>query len=517
MNIFSQEQIREADRLTILNQNISGNALMERAGDRVFEWLDHRLQGNPVQIHIFCGIGNNGGDGLVVARKLLESGYHVKAYVVDFGSKRSPDFLLNLDRIKSMKHWPEHFNGDSGEVLPVIGPKDVVVDAIFGIGLNRPPSDWVAQIIRHINAAGAFVLSIDIPSGIFMEKATTKGSAVVQATHTLTFQIPKLVFFLPETGSFTTSWEVLDIGLDRDFLQQTEPEAILVGKSEALSLYRPRTRFSHKGTYGHALVIGGSYGKAGAARLASEACLVAGAGLVTAYIPQCAYQVLQTSLPEIMVLTDTNETHISEISFDIKPQAIGIGVGMGKHPATVDAFRAFLRNTDIPLVIDADALNILSENKELLKDIPQNAVLTPHPKELERLIGPWDNDREKLDKGRTFSKTHGVVLVIKDAHTMVLHDDKLYVNSTGNPGMATGGSGDVLTGIITGLIGQGYPSLHAAVLGVYLHGKAGDLAAVRTGYEALRAGSIITALGDAFLDLFARPEVQQETAQENSK
>ncbi|MGS2739354.1 NAD(P)H-hydrate dehydratase [Sinomicrobium sp. M5D2P17] len=516
MNIFSLKQIHEADRLTILNENITSDALMERAGRKVFEWLHNRLQGNPVHIHVFCGIGNNGGDGLVIARHLLENKYHVKAYVVDFNEKRSPDFLLNLDRIKNMKHWPEHFNGDNGEELPKIGREDIVVDAIFGVGLNRPPSGWVSDLVKHINTTGAFVLSVDMPSGLFMDAVPEQGTPVIQATHTLTFQFPKLVFFLPDTGIYTTSWEVLDIGLDKEYLQSTEPEAVFIEKEEALSFYLPRKKFSHKGTYGHALLIGGSYGKIGAVYLSAKACLTSGAGLVTTYTPRCGYSVLQTALPESMALTDANDEHISTIAFDIEPQVIGIGMGLGKHMATVDAFKAFLQKNNTPLVIDADALNILSENPELFRWIPAKSVFTPHPKELERLVGAWKDDMEKLEKGKAFAKEHDLVLVMKDAHTVVVYNERLYVNSTGNPGMATGGSGDVLTGIITGLISQGYTPVNAAIFGVYLHGKAGDIAVSNTGYEALTASGIIDYTGDAFLDLFARPEnpsTGQETKQ----
>ncbi|MBC9798399.1 NAD(P)H-hydrate dehydratase [Sinomicrobium weinanense] len=506
MNIFSLEQIREADRLTILNQNITSDALMERAGTRVFEWLDGRLQGNPVLIHVFCGIGNNGGDGLVIARLLLESGYKVKSYIVDFSEKRSKDFLLNLDRIKSLKHWPEHFGGEKGEELPQLKPEDIIVDAIFGVGLNRPASGWVGKLIDHINASGAFVLSVDMPSGLSMHVAPKTDAPVIQANHTLTFQSPKLAFFLPGSGVYTDSWEAVDIGLDAAYLQSVEPEAVLIGKQEALSLYIPRKKFSHKGTYGHALVIGGSYGKVGAVYLAGKACLSVGAGLLTTYLPKCGYPVLQTALPEGMVLTDVNEDHISTIAFDLKPTVIGIGVGLGRHRATVDAFKAFLRKNTSPLVVDADALNILSENHDLLELLPLESVLTPHPKELERLIGSWKDDFEKLEKSRQFAGKYNLILVIKGAHTTTIHKDRIYVNSTGNPGMATGGSGDVLTGMITGLISQGYTALYAAVFGVYLHGKAGDIAVSGMGYEALTATGIIDHIGNAFMDLFAREE-----------
>ncbi|MCM5663447.1 NAD(P)H-hydrate dehydratase [Galbibacter mesophilus] len=499
MKIFSIEQIRLADKLTIERQHITSDALMERAGVAIFNWIKQQLPTKEVKINIFCGIGNNGGDGLVVARHLLEQGYNIEVYVVNFSDKRSKDFLLNFDRIKELKLWPKLLSQDTE--IPNISSQDVVIDAIFGIGLNRPADDWVANLINEINTSGAFVLSVDIPSGLYMDKVPSEKDAVIEADFTLTFQLPKLIFLLPETGKYTRYWDILDIGQDPKFLEEEESNMVYVDKKDVLSFYKSRSRFSHKGTYGHALVIGGSHGKVGAVLMSSEAALHAGAGLVTAFVPECGYQTLQTAFPEAMVLTDEEENFVTKIDYDIEPSAIGIGPGMGTHEKTVKAISNFLRKNKKPMVIDADALNIIAENNDLLTYLNGKAILTPHPKELERLIGKWNDDFEKLEMVKSFSKDYNLVMVVKDAYTAVVYGDQLFFNSTGNPGMATGGSGDVLTGIITGLVAQKYSLLQAAILGVYIHGRAGDLAVMRSGVEALTATDIIDFTGDAFLDL----------------
>ncbi|MBU2945253.1 NAD(P)H-hydrate dehydratase [Zobellia uliginosa] len=514
MKIFSAKQIYEADKATIKKNGISSDQLMEGAAVQLFNWLHLRIQGAPVKIHLFCGIGNNGGDGIALARHLQEHGYNIAVYVVNYSKKRSDDFLLNLDRLKDRKIWPEFLEENS--VLPEIGRDDIIVDAIFGIGLNRAPDAWVVNLFEHIQKSQAFVLSVDIPSGLFTDKVPKDEKAVVKANHTLSFQVPKLVFFLPETGIFTEQWEVLDIGLDPEFLTTTETEYELIGKNEMLPVYIPREKFSHKGTHGHGLIIGGSYGKIGAVHLASKACLQSGSGLVTAYVPKCGYVPLQTNFPEAMVLTDADDNHVSKIEFNIDPTVIGIGVGLGKDKNTVKALDGFLTENKKPLVVDADALNILSENNDLLEKLPAQTVLTPHPKELERLIGSWKGDFDKLDKAKAFSKKYDCVLVIKGSHTITIYNDKGYVNTTGNPGMGTGGTGDVLTGMITGLIAQGYNPLNAAVFGVYLHGRAGDIAVEKTGYQALTATDVVANIGAAFIDLFTQPENRPE-ANENER
>jgi hydroxyethylthiazole kinase-like uncharacterized protein yjeF len=512
MKVFSKEQIYQGDKLTAERQNISSTDLMERAGTQIFNWMHMRMQGAQVPVHVFCGIGNNGGDGLVLARHLITHGYNVNTFVINCSDKRSKDFLVNYDRIKNVtKKWPTLLN--CAEDFPEINPEDIIVDAIFGIGLNRPVDDWVKGLFMHFKASKAFTLCIDIPSGLFADKPVEDENAVVWAGFTLSFASPKLVFFLPETAKYTVHWEVLDIGLDQEFLYTTKTQVELIGKHKVLPNYIPRDKFSHKGQFGHALIIGGSYGKIGAVTLTSKAVLSAGAGLVSVYVPKCGYVPLQTAFPEAMVITDADEDIITAIDFNIAPTVIGFGVGVGTSEKTMDAFETFLKNNKAPLVIDADGINILSKKKALLKLLPEATILTPHPKELERLVGSWKNDFEKLDKVKAFSKKHKLIIVIKGANSITVFGDKLYINTTGNPGLSTAGSGDVLTGIITGLISQGYHPLTAAIFGVYLHGKSADIAVEDFGYQSLIASHVIEYLGEAYLDLFKQPE--QPPQQEN--
>lgn len=516
MKIFAKEQIYQGDTLTTQRQNISKNELMERAGTQIFNWLHMRMQGAQVPIHVFCGIGNNGGDGLVIARHLITHGYNVITYVVNCSDKRSKDFLSNYDRIKNVtKDWPTLLS--CKEDFPEIKQEDIIIDAVFGIGLNRPVDDWVKNLFLHFRSSRAYTLSVDMPSGLYADKVPEDEDGVVWANHTLSFASPKLVFFLPETAKYTQQWEVIDIGLDPEFLHMTPTEVELIGKYEVLPMYRPREKFGHKGNYGHSLIIGGSYGKMGAVQLASKAALVSGAGLVTAYIPKCGYQVMQTAFPEAMVITDGDEDKITHIKFDIDVNAIGVGVGLGTDKDTVKAFGDFLKTNKTPLVIDADALNIIAENNGYLKLLPQFSILTPHPKELERLIGIWKDDFDKIAKAKAFVKEHKLILVIKGANTKIVFQDKIFINSTGNPGLATAGTGDVLTGIITGLISQGYDPISATVFGVYLHGKSADIALNDFGYQSLIASNVIEYLGEAYLDLFKQPEQPQQTQEEQKQ
>lgn len=510
MKIFSKEQIYEGDLLTAKKQNISSTELMERAGTQIFNWIHQRMQGAQVPIHVFCGIGNNGGDGLVLARQLVNYGYNVHTYVVNCSDKRTQDFLINYDRIKqTTKKWPIMLNCKAD--FPPIGSDDIIVDAVFGIGLNRPPNDWVKSLFQHFKESKAFTLAIDLPSGLYADKVPKDQNGVVWADYTLSFQSPKLVFFLPDTSKYTRQWEVLDIGIDLEFLQQTETEVELIGKNEMLPIYKPREKFSHKGTYGHGLLIGGSYGKIGAMLLSGRGMLASGAGLVTVYVPKCGYMPMQTALPEAMVITDIDDDILTAIKYDIEPTAIGIGMGMGTNEKTHAAFQMFLKTNNLPLIIDADGINLLSKHEGDLGLIKPQTVFTPHPKELERLLGKWKDDFDKLKKAKAFSKKYKCILIIKGAHTITVFQDKLYINSTGNPGLATGGTGDVLTGIITGLIGQGYEPLTASLFGVYLHGKSADIAVNDYSYQSLTASHIIDYLGQAYLDLFAKPPVQSES------
>ena len=512
MKILSAKQFYEADAFTIKNQNLLSIDLMERAAEQCFNWLNEKLGGAPVPIHIFCGIGNNGGDGLALGRMLIKHGYNVFTYIANFTDKRSHDFLINYNLIKEVSDdWPILMTSEAD--FPEIDSEDIIIDALFGIGLNRPPEGWVKKLIQYINKSKAFILSIDIPSGLFADKPITKRDTVIKSKHTLTFQNPKIAFFLPDYYDYIPSFEVLDIGLDQEFIEKQKPFGNTVGKFEAQEYYQSRSKFQHKGDFGHSLLIGGSYGKMGAIALASKATLKTGAGLVTAFIPKCGYTILQTLIPEAMTITDVLEKNISKIVIDFTPSAIGIGPGLGRDKKTSEALKLFLKGIKkMPLVIDADAINSISEDKELLKLLPKHSILTPHPGELKRLIGKWKDDYHKIELAKKYSKKHQIILLIKGANTMIINGDDLFVNLSGNPGMATAGSGDVLTGMITGLLSQGYSPLDATLFGAYLHGSAGDIAASYLGFEATVASDIIENIGNAYLELFKNEDTPQEEA-----
>lgn len=515
MNIYSDKQFYEADKVTTEKQGITSSDLIERAAGQIFKWLHQRMQGAQVPIHIFCGIGNNGGDGLALGRILIEQGYNVNVFIANFTDKRSKCFLINYGRIKDVtKKWPVLMTSEKD--FPEIHPDDIIIDALFGIGLNRPIEGWVKNLIIYLNQEKAFKLAIDIPSGLTANAAVMDPEAVLKANHTLTFQAPKLAFFLPESGKFVPYFEVLDIGLDPEFLFSIPPLAQLMGKAQVQPIYRQREKYSHKGDYGHALIVAGSKGKMGAARMASEAVLRIGAGMVTTFVPSSGNDILQTSLPEAMTISDTHPDVITSVAFDFEPTAIGVGMGIGTSETTQKALvELFKANKETPFLIDADAINCIAANRTLLKAVPKHSILTPHLGELERLIGKWTDDHDRLAKVKAFSTKHEVIVVMKGAHSIVVAGENLFINSTGNPGMATAGSGDVLAGMITGLLAQGYDPTAAATFGVYLHGSAGNLVTQEKGFEALIASDITNTVGRAFMALFepdqpVQPEEQQE-------
>ena len=503
MKILSAEQLSEADKHTIKKQEITSEELMERAATLVFNEIHKRLEGAPIPIKFFCGIGNNGGDGLVVARHLIQHGYHVTVYIVGYSDKRSDDFLANYEKLKEVtNNWPQLIEENSA--FPGINTGDFVIDAMFGIGLNRPIQGWLGELVNHINNSQAFTLAIDMPSGLFSDKVPGKDAAVIEADYTLSFQNPKLVFFLPQTMDYVGDLQILDIGLDKEFLGEIDSKTYLIGREEAANLYQPRKSNTHKGDYGNVLIIGGSYGKMGSVLLTGTAALRAGTGLCTIYIPKCGYEIVQMGLPEAMVLTDDDNELISAYPEDFEADVVCFGMGVGTNSKTKKVLGDLLKNMNSPVVIDADGLNILSQNKELLEFLPENSILTPHPGELKRLIGEWKDDFHKLELAKDFSKKYKVCLVIKGAHTFTIYKENTYINNSGNPGMATAGSGDVLSGVITSMVGQGYEPVRAAVLGIYLHGVSGDVSASKLGQEAVLAGDIAKNVGKAIQNLFGQ-------------
>lgn len=501
MKLFPCSQISEIDRLTMKLEPISSIDLMERASAEVADWIIQNI-GNDRPFWFFAGPGNNGGDALAVARMLVWCHFDCTVFIAGFGKELKDDPAINLQRLKEQNKVLLR-KIDSEETIPEIPSEVIVVDGLFGSGLNKPLDGLAEKIVRKINHSGAKVISIDIPSGLFGEDNSNNNlSAVIKANKTLTFQFPKISFFFPENNRFTGDWEVLPIGLSPEAIGQTESNYFYLTKEFISGKTKKRDKFSHKGTFGHALLIAGSYGKMGAAVLSSKACLRSGVGLLTSHVPRLGYEIIQNSVPEAMTSIDSSESVFSEVPDLSVFFAIGIGPGLDKKPATQLAFKKLLQEKPKRMVIDADALNILAENKDWLNLLPENAILTPHPKEFERLAGPSANSFGRLQLQLQFSARYKVIVVVKGAHTSITFPNgEVYFNSTGNPGMATGGSGDVLTGIILGLLAQSYSPEDAALTGVYLHGLAGDLAAAKFSQQAMIAGDIIEQLGAAFLQL----------------
>lgn len=493
IKILNTKQIKAWDAYTIESEKILSIDLMERACREFVAWFVQHFDATK-KIGIVCGTGNNGGDGLGIARMLLDWGYPIKVWIVRGSMSESEDFKVNFSRIKNQVDISEIVTeSDRG----LFTDRDVIIDAIFGSGLSRPPEGIYAQAIRCINETEATRIAVDIPSGLSADGPSS--GDIIKAHYTLTFQGPKTAFFLPQAYVFTGEWIVADIGLNKKFMKEAETFIRQVTQKDIRKMIKPRTKFDHKGMFGHALIIAGSYGKMGAAVLAARAALRSGAGLVTIHVPKCGYTVLQTALPEAMVSIDANEYFFTECPSLEKFDTVGIGPGLGQELATVKAFSELLKNFRKPMVIDADGLNILAANRNLLNHIPENSVLTPHPKEFERLVGKWANDFDRLEKQKKLAGELKSIVVLKGAYTSIASPDgNIYFNSTGNPGMAKGGSGDVLTGMLTALVAQKYEDVCSSISGVYLHGKAGDLVALEKGMYAILASDLVEFIPQAF-------------------
>ncbi len=492
MKLLSVAQVREADAFTIAHEPVASVDLMERAARACTDWL-LKNYGKENHFVVFCGNGNNGGDGLAIARQLAGEECAADVFIVRVAENDSPDFSANLKRLPSRVLQSEI--SEAGEIE--FPPKPfVIVDALFGSGLSREPGGLAAQMIDVINATKTQVVSIDIPSGLFGDSNLENSYRhVVRATHTISFQQLKFAFLFAENAPYTGRVHVAGIGLHPEYFAQASTPFHLVTHADAKLLFRPREKFAHKGTFGHALIAAGSKGKMGAAVLAAQACLRSGAGLVTAFVPQSGNDILQVSVPEAMTTTGEAE-HVLAGRIPGNHSAVGIGPGIGTADETVRAMKLLLHEYAGPFVIDADALNILAENKTWLAFLPKGTILTPHPGEFDRLTEKHKTGEERLKSQRALATRHGIYIVLKGAYTTTAcPDGSVLFNSSGNPGMATGGSGDVLTGVITALRAQGYNPQAACVLGVYVHGLAGDIAASVHGQEGMKAGDIVENLG----------------------
>jgi NAD(P)H-hydrate epimerase len=488
MEILNATQIRAWDAYTIDTEPVASIDLMERACHAFVSWFVSRFDQNE-KIGVVCGTGNNGGDGLGIARLLADRKFSVRLFIVD-SKNQSADFKKNHERLPKEIIVPR--------LEDVLSSSTILIDAIFGSGLTRPVEGAYADAIRKINASNATRIAVDVPSGLRLDEPSS--GEIIEAHHTITFQSPKLPFMFPQYAGNVGEWHSVDIGLSRNFVadERMVADNFYVDDVSVRARLRKRKKFSHKGDYGRALIVAGSHGKMGACVLAARAALRSGAGLLTVHVPKCGYTIVQTSVPEAMASVDAGEDHFSDAGEMKNYTVIAIGPGLGVTPSTISGVRKILESGK-PCVLDADALNIISQNRGLLHVLPAGSILTPHPGEFERLVGEWPDDFARLDLQRKLAVQTKCIIVLKGAHTSIATPaGTMFFNSTGNPGMAKGGSGDVLTGVLTGMLSQGYSASDAAIIGVYIHGLAGDLAASKTGQTSLLAGDLVEFLGQSF-------------------
>jgi len=502
MKILSAQQLREADKFTIEHKPIASIDLMERAAKACAARISD-ITSRQTTYSVFCGKGNNGGDGLAIARLLSEMKRKVEVFIINHSENETKDFTTNLKRLENQNLAIIHKINIASEIkLPEgvsLGKENTfIIDALLGTGLNKAIEGLLAETIDFINASGLPVISVDVPSGLYCDSKPDH-KHIIKALKTLTFQRPKFSFLFADSYTYTGSFEILDIGLDEKFIEEQNSTNFFLTQKDIDLLIIPRSQISHKGSFGHALLLAGSKGKMGAALLASKACLRSGAGLLTTHLPACGYAVLQTALPEAMVSVDVNADFISACPKTDKYAAIAMGPGIGTDNATEQTLKVLIQQTSVPLVLDADALNILAQNKTWFAFLPSNTILTPHPKEFDRLAGAHTSGFDRLESCKDFAQKHKVIVILKGAHTtIVFPDKKVFFNSSGNAALAKGGSGDVLTGIILGLLARGYKPEHACLIAVYVHGHAADLYVKKFSDESMLASDLIELLPVAF-------------------
>jgi NAD(P)H-hydrate epimerase len=499
MVVLSATQIRNWDLFTIQNEPILSIDLMERAAKQCAEWIIKHYPNASFQI--YCGKGNNGGDGLAIARLLANKNNQCAVHILETGQKGTDDFQTNLSRLHSTRVSVHYIQRE--DHLLTIPSSTIIIDALFGTGLNREVEGLAASVIKHLNKSKATIISIDIPSGLAADTPSINFTTTL-ASHTLSLQCYKPAFLFAENALTIGCLHLLPIGLHASYKQLQEPFANITDLALVKSIYRPRHPFAHKGNFGHSLLVAGSNGKMGAAILAAKACARAGTGLLTVMMPEKAATILHTSLPEAMLLETNNEFVPNDfLKEQLKPfKAIGIGPGLGTTPASATLLNAIITNSKCPLVIDADGLNLLAANPLWLQQLPSTTILTPHPKEFDRLFGNHSNGFARFETAVKKAKALQLIIVLKGHYTCIaLPNGNIYFNTSGNAGMAKGGSGDVLTGMLTALLAQEYNPADAAVFGVYLHGLAGDFAEEQWGQEAMLPSDLIEQIGKAFTSL----------------
>jgi NAD(P)H-hydrate epimerase len=474
---------------------------MERASKQLFLWITEKFSDSD-KFLILAGTGNNGGDALALSRLLFRSGYvNIRVCLLQISENTTKDYNINLKRLNDIGDI-EIIKLKSNNHFPKICNNTIVIDGIFGSGLSKPVTGYWADLINHINKYSNNTISIDIPSGVYCDGNIGNTGAKIKATVTLTFQFPKMSSLFADNQEYFGEWHTLDIGLHQDYFKKVNVNHFLLDAEDIKNIIKKRQTFDHKGTFGHALLIAGSYCKNGAAILSAKGCLRSGVGLLTVHVPESGREIIQTAVPEAMVHIDESEIGYNESNFLNNFAAVGIGPGIGTKKSVQNALLKLLKNYTGKIVIDADAINILSINKEWFKFLNKNIILTPHPGEFDKLTHKHNSAYERFITQCEFTKKHKAIVVLKGAYTSITSPDgNVFFNSTGNPGMATGGSGDVLTGIILSMLAQGYTPVGASKVGVFLHGLSGDIAAYKIGFEALIASDIVNNLGKAFKNI----------------
>ncbi|MBR1400868.1 MAG: NAD(P)H-hydrate dehydratase [Prevotella sp.] len=500
MKIFTSAQIHELDHYTMEHEPIRSIDLMERAAKVLTRAITDSWTNNTPVV-VFAGPGNNGGDALAVARMLADQGYKVSVYLFNINGKLSEDCAKNAQRILDSRKIKDFIEVRDEFDPPVLEANMLVVDGLFGSGLNKPLSGGFASLVKYINQSPSYIVSIDIPSGLMTEDNTYNVRAnIIKADMTLTLQQKKLSFLFPENQQFIGKLKVLDIRLSEEGIKKIDALYTVTDENDIRSKLRHRNEFAHKGNMGTALIIAGSYGMAGAAILATQACLRSGVGKVIVHTPRRNNDIMQMSVPEAVMSIDHDEKYFSETIDAEDIDAVCMGPGLRQQENTAIALISQVRRSQCPIVLDADALNILSNHRAWLQQLPKNIIMTPHPKEFDRLNGASCADSfERLTRARDLAEHLNAYIILKGHYSaLCMPNGHVVFNSTGNAGMATAGSGDVLSGIITALLARGYEHGDACIVGMYLHGLAGDLAAKELGMESMIAGDIIRYLPKAF-------------------
>jgi ADP-dependent NAD(P)H-hydrate dehydratase / NAD(P)H-hydrate epimerase len=493
--VLTGKQVKEVDLQTIRRGNITSAELMEQAA-KAFVKIFCRRYDDTHPVIVFCGPGNNGGDGLAISRLLLKKHYAVTTWYIH-AAEYSHDFRVNLEKLlKTNKQRVKIIDG-TGQ-LPVIKKNSILIDALFGTGLNKPVTGTAASVIEWMNEQDATRVAVDIPSGL-TDALPFPQSPVVQSGVTITFQLPKQALMLEDNRDYINEFEIADIGLDEEAIAAQPCNTFFIESADIKKILKPVKRFDSKWSNGHAMLIAGSYEKTGSALLAATSCMRSGVGLLTVHTPRTAKDIFNIALPEAMIQPDVHENIITSVSIDGRYSAFGIGPGIGTDELTVQAFIGFIHACNKPVVIDADGLNIIAANKDLLSHLPEQCILTPHEKEFDRLTQNHITHYHRIETQRDFSVKYKCIVVLKSAYTTISDTEgNIFFNSTGNGGMAKAGSGDVLTGVVTAFLAKGYTVLDTALCAVYVHGMAGDVAARKPGKIPMKAGDITEHLPKVF-------------------